>query len=57
MTVYVVYSQFIDDPSIVRGIFTSIEAAEEAYNQWDDKYKEIQEITLDEVLESPISLN
>lgn len=57
MTVYIIYSQFTDDPSIIKGVFTSIDLAQICYDNWDDNYKSIQEIELDKVYDKEVELN
>ena len=58
MTVYILYSQFTDDPSHVRGIFTTLEKLMEAYNSWDDPYKDWVEAELDTIYSYPdLTLN
>jgi len=53
MTVWILYSQFTDDPSQVRGVFTTLEKLMEAYNSWDDKYKDWVEVELDKIYSYP----
>lgn len=54
MTLYVVYSRFVDDASEVKGIFSTQVLAEEALARWKEESNEIgyvEDFTLDEFLE------
>ena len=56
MVYFIVYSRFSDSPSIIRGIFSSLEAAKEVCDKWGDRQKDIQEIVLDVEYDEPIVL-
>jgi hypothetical protein len=50
MTLYIVYYQFVDDPSVVRGVYSTLEKAEAAKLSWGNTYgvtPEILMVTLD----------
>jgi len=62
MIIYVVYSSFIDDPSRVKGIYSSKEKAEQVEKEWkksqymtDPVY--IEEMELDVTYEDPVVLS
>ncbi len=56
-TVWIVYTQFTDDPSSIKGIFTTEDKAREVYEKWNDRYKSIIEIQVDKIFDTVIDLN
>lgn len=56
-TIWVVYSRFVDDPSIIRGIFEDEDTARECLRTWDEDGKDIYEIELNKIFDRPLELN
>lgn len=56
-TVWVVYSQFIDDPSLIHGIFEDEDTARECLRTVTLTGKDIYEIELNKTFDEPLELN
>jgi hypothetical protein len=54
--VYVVYSQFIDDPSRIKGIFTEYADARACLSNWNDENKNMVTIELNKIHDEEVSL-
>ena len=50
MKLWILYSRFTDDPSLIRGIFTTEAQAEAAQKLWKDKNSDIVEVETDTIL-------